>query len=116
MIDRRTTVIGRSPDSAAQRARFGIPERPSSKPSMSPRSCTRHDPSAEADEEIYVVVRGGGRIKLNHDIVEIRTNDAIRVAPTTIREWEAGPDGLALIAFGTHTEGDGGHERDRWPA
>src|SRR6201991_3718929 len=41
----------------------------------------------QTDEEIYVVVRGGGRIKLNDDVVEIRTNDAIRVAPTTIREW-----------------------------
>jgi AcrR family transcriptional regulator len=56
------------------------------------------------------------RIKLNDDVVEIRTNDALHLAPTTIREWEAGPDGLELLAFGTHTEGDGGLERDWWPA
>jgi mannose-6-phosphate isomerase-like protein (cupin superfamily) len=67
------------------------------------------------DEEIYVVVRGGGRMKLNDEVVDIRTNDALRVAPTTIREWEAGPYGLELIAFGTHTEGDDGLERDWWP-
>jgi mannose-6-phosphate isomerase-like protein (cupin superfamily) len=66
------------------------------------------------DEEIYVVVRGSGRMKLNDDVVDIRANDAVRVAPTTVREWEAGPDGLELIAFGTHTEGDGGLERDWW--
>ena len=68
----------------------------------------------QTDEEIYVVVRGGGRMKLNDDVVDIRANDALRIAPTTIREWEAGPDGLELIAFGTHTEGDGGLERDWW--
>jgi len=66
------------------------------------------------DEEIYVVVRGGGRMKLDDEVVEIRMNDALRVAPRTVREWEAGPDGLELIAFGTHTEGDGGLERDWW--
>jgi mannose-6-phosphate isomerase-like protein (cupin superfamily) len=69
----------------------------------------------QTDEEIYVVVRGGGRMKLNDDVIEIRINDALRLAPTTIREWEAGPDGLELIAFGTHTEGDGGLARDWWP-
>jgi len=66
------------------------------------------------DEEIYVVVRGRGRMKLDDDVVEIRMNDTLRVAPRTVREWEAGPDGLVLIAFGTHTEGDGGLERDWW--
>jgi mannose-6-phosphate isomerase-like protein (cupin superfamily) len=69
----------------------------------------------QTDEEIYVVVRGGGRMKLNDDVVELRTNDALRLAPATIREWEAGPDGLELLAFGTHTAGDGGLERDWWP-
>jgi quercetin dioxygenase-like cupin family protein len=70
----------------------------------------------QADEEIYVVVRGGGRMKLDDEVIEVRTNDALRLAPTTIREWEAGPDGLEMIAFGTHTDGDGGLERDWWPA
>ena len=66
------------------------------------------------DEEIYIVVRGGGRMKLNEAVVDIRVNDALRIAPATVREWEAGPEGLELIAFGTHTEGDGGLERDWW--
>jgi mannose-6-phosphate isomerase-like protein (cupin superfamily) len=66
------------------------------------------------DEEIYVVVSGTGRMNLDDDAVDIRVNDALRVAPTTVREWEAGPEALELIAFGTHTEGDGGLERDRW--
>jgi hypothetical protein len=56
----------------------------------------------------------GGRMKLNDEIIDIRTNDALRVAPTTIREMGGRPDALELIAFGTHTEGDDGLERDWW--
>jgi hypothetical protein len=54
-----------------------------------------------SDEEIYVVVRGGGRMKLNG---RCRRHSRERRAPratTTVREWEAGPEGLELIAFGT---------------
>jgi mannose-6-phosphate isomerase-like protein (cupin superfamily) len=54
-------------------------------------------------EEIYVVVGGGGRMKAGDDIVDLRTWDAIRVAPETIRAFEAGPDGLELLAFGAPT-------------
>jgi mannose-6-phosphate isomerase-like protein (cupin superfamily) len=51
-------------------------------------------------EEIYVVVEGGGRVKLDDEILEVRQWDAIRVSPETMRQFEAGPDGLELIAFG----------------
>jgi len=63
----------------------------------------RHD----AAEEIYVVVGGSGRIKLGDDVKEIGPLDAIRVAPPVVRAFEAGPDGLELLAFGPHHEGDG---------
>ena len=32
-------------------------------------------------------------MKLDDDVVELRMNDALPVAPRTVREWEAGPDG-----------------------
>ena len=51
-------------------------------------------------EEIYVVVGGGGRVKLDEEIVEVRPWDAIRVSPQTMRQFEAGPEGLELLAFG----------------
>jgi mannose-6-phosphate isomerase-like protein (cupin superfamily) len=51
-------------------------------------------------EEIYVVVGGSGRVKVGDEIVEVRPWDAIRVAPQTMRQFEAGPDGLELLAFG----------------
>ena len=42
-------------------------------------------------EEVYVVVRGSGRMKLDDEIVELREWDAVRVPPGTWRGYEAGP-------------------------
>jgi mannose-6-phosphate isomerase-like protein (cupin superfamily) len=58
-------------------------------------------------EEVYVVLAGSGRMKLDDDIVELEPLDAIRVAPGVIRGFEAGPDGLDVLACGRHHEGDG---------
>jgi mannose-6-phosphate isomerase-like protein (cupin superfamily) len=60
----------------------------------------------EHAEEVYVVTSGSGRIKLDEDVVEVGTMDAIRVAPHVARSFEAGPDGLELLAFGPHHQGD----------
>lgn len=58
-------------------------------------------------EEIYVVLAGSGRIKLDDDVVELETMDAVRLAPSVVRALEAGPDGLELLAFGPRHEADG---------
>ena len=60
---------------------------------------------AEA-EEIYVVLSGSGRIKLDEEIIEVRAMDAVRMAPGVGRCLEAGSDGLEVLAFGPHREGD----------
>lgn len=65
-------------------------------------------------EEIYVVVSGDGRLKLDHELLEVRTLDAIRVSPDVARAFEAGPDGLELLAFGPHRAGDGEPVEDAW--
>jgi quercetin dioxygenase-like cupin family protein len=51
-------------------------------------------------EEVYVVVGGSGRAKLDDDVIEIGAWDAIRVAPEVTRSFEAGPDGLDVICIG----------------
>jgi mannose-6-phosphate isomerase-like protein (cupin superfamily) len=56
----------------------------------------------EQQEEVYVVLSGGGRVSLGDEVVEVRPWDAVRVAPETTRAFEAGPDGLELLAFGAH--------------
>jgi uncharacterized cupin superfamily protein len=57
-------------------------------------------------EEIYVVLTGSGRIKLDDDVVDVKPLDAIRVAPQVTRAWEAGDDGLEILALGARHEGD----------
>lgn len=58
-------------------------------------------------EEVYVVLSGSGRAKLDDEIVEIRERDAIRVSPEVVRAFEGGTGGLELLAFGPRHEGDG---------
>jgi mannose-6-phosphate isomerase-like protein (cupin superfamily) len=65
-------------------------------------------------EEIYVVVEGSGRVKLDDEILELDTLDAIRVSPGVIRQFEAGPDGIGLIAFGARHDNDGELVKDWW--
>jgi mannose-6-phosphate isomerase-like protein (cupin superfamily) len=57
-------------------------------------------------EETYVIVGGSGSVTAGDETVEIKTWDAVRVAPDTVRTFEAGPDGLELIAFGAGPQGD----------
>ena len=51
-------------------------------------------------EEVYLVVSGSARVKLEDEIVELKAWDALRIPPGTWRGFEAGPDGAELLAFG----------------
>jgi mannose-6-phosphate isomerase-like protein (cupin superfamily) len=51
-------------------------------------------------EEIYVILAGTMRAKLGDEIVELRERDLVRVAPDTMRSFEAGPGGAEFLAFG----------------
>jgi quercetin dioxygenase-like cupin family protein len=70
----------------------------------------RHDEA----EEIYVILSGSGRMRLDGEIVDVAALDAIRVAPKVTRAFEAGPDGMSLIAFGPRHDGDGEIQQDFW--
>lgn len=61
----------------------------------------------EDAEEVYVVIKGSGRVKLDDEIVELDRLDAIRVEPAVTRAFEAGEDGIEFLAFGARHEGDG---------
>jgi mannose-6-phosphate isomerase-like protein (cupin superfamily) len=63
----------------------------------------RHDQA----EEIYVILTGSGRVKLGDDVRDIGPLDAIRVAPHVARAFEAGSEGLEVLAFGPRHAGDG---------
>jgi quercetin dioxygenase-like cupin family protein len=70
----------------------------------------RHDKA----EEVYVVLSGSGRVRLDDEVVDIARLDAIRVEPRIMRAFEAGPDGLEWIAFGAHHDKDGELDHEFW--
>jgi len=57
-------------------------------------------------EEVYVVISGSGRFKLDDELVEVGALDAVRIDPKVARAAEAGPDGLEFLAFGPRHQGD----------
>jgi mannose-6-phosphate isomerase-like protein (cupin superfamily) len=65
-------------------------------------------------EEVYVVLSGSGRVRLDDEIVEIARLDAIRVPPSITRAFEAGDDGMEFLAFGAHYEKDGEVDKKFW--
>jgi quercetin dioxygenase-like cupin family protein len=65
-------------------------------------------------EEIYVVLSGSGRVRLDDEVLDVRALDAIRVAPSVKRAFEAGPEGLQWMAFGPHFDKDGEMIQEFW--
>jgi uncharacterized cupin superfamily protein len=65
-------------------------------------------------EEIYVIINGAGRVKLDDELLELAPLDAVRVSPGVARSFEAGPDGLQVLIFGPHVESDGEMVQDFW--
>jgi mannose-6-phosphate isomerase-like protein (cupin superfamily) len=73
----------------------------------------------KTQEEVYVVVRGSGRMKLDDEVIEVKEYDVVRVAPGTWRGYEAGPEGLEILVFGApdlgeNPRGDVEGRRDWW--
>ncbi|MES1246929.1 MAG: cupin domain-containing protein [Actinomycetota bacterium] len=57
-------------------------------------------------EEVYLVLEGSGRIKVEDDVVDLAQWDAIRVPAGLTRALESGDEGLAFIAMGGNPTGD----------
>ena len=66
-------------------------------------------------EEVYVILGGGGRMKLEDDVVELRAWDAVRVPPQITRSIESGPEGVELLAFGAPRTGSPGADAEPLP-
>jgi quercetin dioxygenase-like cupin family protein len=68
-------------------------------------------------EEAYIVVAGSGRVLLDEAVQELRQWDVVRVAPEVVRAFEAGPQGLEIIAIGgpRPEDGDGVMGAANWP-
>jgi mannose-6-phosphate isomerase-like protein (cupin superfamily) len=69
----------------------------------------------EGQEEVYVILSGSARIKADDEIVELGPLDAIRFDAETMRDVEAGPDGVEYLAFGAGDDpGDAEMVQDWW--
>jgi quercetin dioxygenase-like cupin family protein len=73
--------------------------------------------SHREQEEAYVVVAGSRRVRLDDEVRDIRQWDVVRVAPEVVRAFEAGTDGLEVIAVGGPKPegGDGVRSDTPWP-
>jgi quercetin dioxygenase-like cupin family protein len=73
--------------------------------------------SHREQEEAYVVVAGSGRVLLDDQLQDLQQWDLVRVAPEVVRAFEAGPDGLDIIAVGgpKPEDGDGVMGTAAWP-
>jgi quinol monooxygenase YgiN/mannose-6-phosphate isomerase-like protein (cupin superfamily) len=67
-------------------------------------------------EEVFVVLAGGGKVKIDDEIRDVGPLDAIRIAPGSSRAFEAGPDGLEFVVFGPHHTGDAVIDSNFWPS
>jgi quercetin dioxygenase-like cupin family protein len=73
--------------------------------------------SHKEQEEAYLIVAGSGRVLLDGEVKELRQWDVLRVAPEVVRSFEAGPDGLDIVAVGgpKPADGDGVMGAAEWP-
>jgi mannose-6-phosphate isomerase-like protein (cupin superfamily) len=69
-------------------------------------------------EEVYLLIAGSARIKLEEEVVELKRLDALRIPGSTTRGVEAGPEGAELVAFGAPNTDNRDAEMvmDFWPA
>jgi mannose-6-phosphate isomerase-like protein (cupin superfamily) len=58
-------------------------------------------------EEVYVVIAGSGRVKVGDEVRDLKQWDAVRIHKDTMRGFEAGADGLEVVAIGAPNTGPG---------
>src|SRR5262245_36072535 len=107
-LEDSAVVFGLAPDLEARFARdaLGCEQTGLSYQRLAPGARSTFAHRHAADEEVYVVVAGSGSVRLDDVDVAIERWDAVRVAPDTVRAFAAGPDGLEVLAFGTHRPDD----------
>lgn len=58
-------------------------------------------------EELYVILSGSGRVRIDDEIVPLRALDVVRIGPASVRAFAAGDEGMDVLAVGPRTPGDG---------
>jgi len=65
-------------------------------------------------EEVYVLLSGSARLKLDDEILELEPLDAVRIGTGTMRAMEAGPDGAEYLAFGAGDDPQDAEMEQSW--
>jgi mannose-6-phosphate isomerase-like protein (cupin superfamily) len=110
--------VGMAPDVEARFTRSALGSKSSG------MSYQRYAPNFKApfahthskQEEVYVILEGSGRLKVDDEVVELKKWDVILLPPGTVRQWHAGPEGFELIAMGAPVfeESDASVVQDFW--
>ena len=116
-LDNAAEEFGLAPDLEARFGRKAVEARRGgfSYQKMAPGLRSGFGHRHKEQEEIYIVLSGAGRAKVNDDIVELSAFDALRVDPDAWRAFEAGDEGLELLVFGAGESGDAEMAEDFWP-
>ena len=56
-------------------------------------------------EEVYVLVSGSAKLKLDDEVIELKPFDAVRIHEDTMRNLEGGPEGAEVVLFGAPNAG-----------
>lgn len=71
-----------------------------------------HDESGSNQEEVYVYVRGSGKLRVDGEELDVAEGMAVRLDPEVTRQPVAGDDGLSWVAIGAPR--DGSYEAPSW--
>lgn len=64
-----------------------------------------HDHADSAQEEVYFVVKGGGKMRIDGEELDLMPGRFVRVDPESTRVPIAGDEGLEFVTFGAPLEG-----------
>jgi mannose-6-phosphate isomerase-like protein (cupin superfamily) len=117
-VEDQAPNFGLAPDLEARMARvpLGLEHSGISYQRLAPNFRVPFGHKHKTQEEVYVVVSGSVRVKLEDEVVELKQWDAIRVPKETTRGFEAGPEGVEILAIGAPSTGPGDAEvaQDWW--
>lgn len=83
---------------------------------LAPNFVTPFGHRHRTQEEVYLVISGSGRAKLEDVEQELRQWDVLRVAPAVARGFAAGPDGMELFVVGFGEGGESEVLENFWDA
>ena len=61
----------------------------------------------DTQEEVYVLIGGSARLKLDDEVIDLKPLDAVRIPKETMRNLEGGPEGADVLLFGAPHAGPG---------